>query len=389
MARSGPEARPGAAARTGAAPPLDAEAGSARRPDRNGRPNGVDPLTRQPDSPATRRDRDGVEIYDPLGLYAQPDRSHQPLRASWDPTAPTEGRTRERPDRSVKKQSALGRFVSTYGWRAYALPVLFAVTVLVVVDAVRGSDPATTVSGVPGLGHLSPRAASDGIIGGPAGDGQFPTDLPTGALPQGGNFAETGTGTWHVVPGASAQVGTGTDSVFRYTVEIEDGIDTTGFGGDESVAKLIESTLANPKSWTHDQKFAFRRVDQGDTEFRISLTSRESTRKACGYEIPIDSSCYNAELGRVVLSEVRWVRGAIAFEGDIGSYRQYLINHEVGHAIGYHQHQPCETDGGLAPVMMQQTFGTKNNDIATLEPDGVVPMDGKRCRFNPWPYPRG
>ncbi|WP_373283737.1 DUF3152 domain-containing protein [Nocardia tenerifensis] len=434
MARSGPEARPGAAARSGAAPPLDAEDGSThRRPDpaarrgsepaarsepestarrrsdlaggksgpaggkpdpAGGRPgpargNGAapetDPLAPQHDSP--RRDRDGVEIYDPLGLYGRPDRSHQPLRASWDPTG--EGRTRERPERGVKKQSALGRFVSTYGWRAYALPVLFAVTVLVIVDAVRGSDPVTTVAGVPGLGHLSPRAASDGIIGGPTGDGHFPADLPTGALPEGGKFAETGTGTWHVVPGSTPQVGAGTASVFRYTVEIEDGIDTSGFGGDESVAKLIESTLANPKSWTNDQKFGFRRVDQGDTEFRISLTSRESSRKACGFEIPIDSSCYNSELGRVVLSEVRWVRGAIAFEGDIGSYRQYQINHEVGHAIGYHQHQPCETDGGLAPVMMQQTFGTKNNDIAALEPDGVVPADGKRCRFNPWPYPRG
>lgn len=102
--------------------------------------------------------------------------------------------------------------------------------------------------------------------------------------------------------------------------------------------------------------------------FRVSLTSRQTTRTACGFEIEIDSSCYNSDLGRVVLSEARWVRGALAFEGDIGSYRQYLVNHEVGHAIGYHQHQPCETDGGLAPVMMQQTFGVENNVIATLDP---------------------
>ena len=38
--------------------------------------------------------------------------------------------------------------------------------------------------------------------------------------------------------------------------------------------------------------------------------------------------------------------------------------------------------------MMQQTFGTANNDIAQLDPEGVVPMNGKTCRFNPWPYPR-
>ncbi len=337
-------------------------------------------------------DENGVEVYDPLGLY-EPlvDRSYQPLRARWDPTAPDESRSRApRPERDTKKQSAVGRFIRTYGWRAYALPVLFVVTVLVIVDAVRGgTDPANMAGGAPGFGRLSPHAASAGIIGAPPGDGHFPTNLPTGALPDGGPFTENGRGTWHVVPGTTGQVGTGSESQFKYTVEIEDGVDTSGFGGDESVAKLVDSTLANPKSWAHDSKFAFRRIDQGQPDFRISLASRESSRKACGFDIPIDSSCFNADLRRVVLSEVRWVRGALAFEGDIGSYRQYQVNHEVGHAIGYHQHQPCETDGGLAPVMMQQTFGTKNNDIAALDPDGVVPMDGKRCRFNPWPYPRG
>ncbi len=344
-------------------------------------------------------------VYDPLGIYTGggsiasraidaegPEKlplPHQPLRASWDPTAPPEdARTRSRPQRETKKQSALGRFVSTYGWRAYALPVLLFVTVLVVVDAVRGGGEA--VGSAPGFGRLSEHSDKSGVIGAPPrGDGKFAADLPTGALPDGGPYAVTGAGTWHVVRGTTAQVGTGTEHVFTYTVEIEDGTDTSGIGGDNSVAKMVEATLANPKSWTHDSRFAFRRVDSGEPDFRLSLTSRETTRTACGFEIPIDSSCYNADLGRVVLSEARWVRGALAFDGDIGSYRQYLVNHEVGHAIGYHEHQPCESDGGLAPVMMQQTFGTRNNEIATLDPDGTVPMDGKKCRFNPWPYPRG
>lgn len=343
----------------------------------------------QTDSTSPQRDGDGVESYDPLGLYRQKgERSHQPLRARWDPTAPGDSRGRTRPDRDAKKQSALGRFVSTYGWRAYALPVLVVITVLVVVDAIRTTGT-SNVAVAPAPGSLSPRTASVGIIGAPPGDGHFPTDLPTGALPEGGPFAETGAGTWRVVAGTTAQVGFGTQNVFRYTVEIEDGVDTSALGGDAAVAKMIDSTLANPKGWSNDRKFAFRRVDQGGADFRISLTSRGSSRKECGFDIPIDTSCYNASSRRVVLSEVRWVRGALAFEGDVGSYRQYLINHEVGHAIGYHQHQACETDGGLAPVMMQQTFGTKNDDIAALDPHGVVPMDGKRCRFNPWPYPRG
>lgn len=363
-----------------------------------------------------RRGRPDGPIYDPLGLYvddsasetgpsvssgliASPDPTlptaedrplpHQPLRARWDPTSPpADARNRPRPDRETKKQSPLGRFVSTYGWRAYALPVLLVITVVVAVDAFRHTGDADT--GLPGFGRLSEHTAPpSGIIGGaPKGDGRYAADLPTGAVPPGGAYADSGAGTWHVVPGTTAQIGAGTQHVFTYTVEIENGVDTTGLGGDPAIGQMVDATLANPKSWTHDPRFALRRVDTGNPDFRISLTSRDTTRKSCGFEIPVDSSCYNADLGRVVLSEVRWVRGALAFQGDVGSYRQYQINHEVGHAIGYHEHQPCEIDGELAPVMMQQTFGTKNNDIAKLDPEGVVPMDGKTCRFNPWPYPR-
>ena len=40
----------------------------------------------------------------------------------------------------------------------------------------------------------------------------------------------------------------------------------------------------------------------------------------------------------------------------------------------------------LAPIMMQQTFSTSDNDAARFDPGSVKP-DGKTCRFNPWPYP--
>ncbi|QBJ95294.1 DUF3152 domain-containing protein [Rhodococcus sp. ABRD24] len=324
---------------------------------------------------------------------------HEPLRALWDPTRRNIGRPRvPRPDRGVKKQSRLGRFVSMYGWRAYAIPVLVVVTLLVLVDAVRSvGDTESTGSADPGFGVRSDSDGTDVIGVPPVADGNYAGTVPAGALPEGGPFTVAGAGTWHVVPGATGKIGEGTERVFRYTVEIEDGVDTAGFGGDESFGRMVDQTLGNPKSWTKDPRFAFQRIDQSDPalapggagpDFRISLTSQMTIRQACGYDIQLEVSCYNPGIDRVVLNEPRWVRGAIAFQGDIGSYRQYQINHEVGHAIGYQAHQPCETDGGLAPVMMQQSFGTANNDIAVLDPKGVVPMDGKVCRFNPWPYPR-
>jgi hypothetical protein len=324
----------------------------------------------------------------------------EPLRAQRDPVAEDSGRVRSNRDgrQRWRKRTWLGRFVSAYGWRAYALPVLTAVTVLTIYQMVEGAGGHQQVAHTgPAEGPRQAIQATVGteIIGAPPkGLTQFDVNLPTGVLPDGGPFTEVGAKTWHIVPGVEPQVGQGTTKVFNYTVEIEDGIDTTSYGGDEGFARLVSQTLANPKSWTHNPQFGFRRVDAsvpGNPDFRVSLTSPMTLREGCGYEIPIETSCYNPAYGpdaqrRVLINEARWVRGAVPFQGDVGSYRQYLINHEVGHAIGYARHEPCEDNGGLAPVMMQQTFSTADNDATRFDPDTVKP-DGKVCKANPWPYP--
>jgi hypothetical protein len=323
------------------------------------------------------------------------DEWREPLRAQRDPLAEDSGRPRSNRDerRRWRKQTRLGRFVSTYGWRAYALPALVALTVWVVYSTVSG----TSVSGTdedqgPAQGPPTIGAASTAIVGAPPkGLTQFDANLPTGILPDGGPYTEAGAKTWHIVAGSDPKIGQGTTKTFTYTVEIEDGIDTTSFGGDDNFARMVSQTLANPKSWTHNPQFAFTRIDSGEPDFRLSLTTPMTLREGCGYEIPIETSCYNPAFApdgqpRVFINEARWVRGAVPFQGDVGAYRQYLVNHEVGHAIGYQRHEPCAENGQLAPVMMQQTFSTSNNDDAKFDPESVK-ADGKTCRFNPWPYP--
>jgi len=326
----------------------------------------------------------------------------EPLRAQRDPLAGDAGRVRaNREDRSQwRKQSWLGRFVSTYGWRAYALPVLAVVTVVVLYQTIAGPHPSVPVAAPDSVG-APPVIGSQGttIIGAPPrGLTQFDVNLPTGILPDGGPFTEAGDKTFRTVPGTDPQVGQGTAKVFHYTIEVESGIDTAGYGGDDGFARMVTQTLSNPKSWTHNPQFAFVRVDDSSKtppDFRVSLTSPMTVREGCGYEIELEASCYNPSYTplsggepeqRVFLNEARWVRGAVPFQGDIGSYRQYLINHEVGHAIGYQHHEPCDKNGALAPIMMQQTFSTANDDAAKFDPDWVH-ADGKVCRPNSWPYP--
>lgn len=321
----------------------------------------------------------------------------EPLRAQRDPLSGESGRTRSnRDDRQRwRKQTWLGRFISTYGWRAYAVPVLAVITGVVLYQTVTGtSAPLPAEEGGPVQGPPTIGAASTDIIGAPPkGLTQFDANLPTGILPDGGPFTHAGAKSWHVVPGVTEKVGEGTVKSFTYTVEVEDGIDTTSYGGDQGFARMVSETLANPKSWTYNGQFAFTRIDAtsaDEPDFRVSLTSPLTVREGCGYEIELEASCYNPAYAgdepRVFVNEARWVRGAVPFQGDVGSYRQYLVNHEVGHAIGYQRHEPCGGDGELAPVMMQQTFSTNNNDASRFDP-GMVHPDGRTCRFNPWPYP--
>ena len=321
--------------------------------------------------------------------------ANRPLRALRDPLAADTGRARadREQHRKLRRQTRLGRFLSAYGWRAYALPVLAALTVVVLYQNVTGI--AGPVSEEPLKGPPKIGGSGTAIVGAPPrGLTEFDANLPAGILPAGGPFTESGEKTWSVVGGTTPQVGVGSAKVFRYTVEVEAGVDTSSFGGDEGFARMVTETLANPKSWIHNPQFAFQRVDADSVEepdFRVSLTTPMTIREGCGYEIEIETSCYNPVYGpdaepRVFINLARWVRGAVPFQGDIGSYRQYLINHEVGHAIGYTNHEPCDKNGALAPIMMQQTFSTSDNDASRFDPQFVKP-DGKNCRFNPWPYP--
>ncbi|MBD8506643.1 DUF3152 domain-containing protein [Hoyosella sp. G463] len=315
-------------------------------------------------------------------------------------------RTRQRQARRGPARHATAatsrRFRGT-GWRIAAAPLLVLALVVTVLHplARTGTDVGEVEARLSESAHGSIPLLDGGVHGTreghaeldapPSPNGGFPVDLPTGHLPDGGAYTTDGSGQWRIVPGGTEPIGAPGARVFRYTVEIEEGVDATSYGGDEAFARMVDATLANPKSWTGDPRFGFQRISDpahGEPDFRVSLTAAMTVREMCGYTIQLEVSCYNPIPGRVIVNDARWVRGAVPFQGDIGSYRQYVINHEVGHAIGCAAHVPCDAEGGLAHVMMQQTLSVANDDIAQLDPHGDVPADGLACRYNPWPFPQ-
>lgn len=312
--------------------------------------------------------------------HARPRRGgEQPLRASWDPERRAQVSAAGRARSNRRPTNPLRHFTHTWGWRAYAIPVLLLVTGFVVVDAVRTPDPTNATE------SASQQPQAPDVLPAPA---NFTGPIPAmGELPAGGDYEASGEGTFRVVGGGYERVGERTAKDFTYTVEVENGINTTAFGGDDSVAHMVDATLTNPKSWTADGNVAFSRIDSGDPDFRVSLATPATVRDNCGYDIKLETSCYNSTTERVYLNLSRWVRGALSFAGDVGSYRQYQINHEVGHAIGHPEHLPCPADGGLAPVMMQQTLSLKNSDLYTLSPEALIPDNDDSCHYNPWPFP--
>jgi hypothetical protein len=273
-------------------------------------------------------------------------------------------------------------FAHRYGWRAYALPILVVVTVaaLLTTDQVRHRAAAAPVAH-PAVAHTtsasSPPVAPSNIPLQDDVSGQRinPTALKAAALPPGGPYTESATGTFRTLKGTSPKVGSG--PLFRYSIDVENGVTGVDLAQYEH---LVVTTLSDPRSWS-GHGVTLQRVDSGPREFRVSLTSAMTVRKLCGYDIPVETSCYakagpNNDANRVVLNVARWVRGASAYLGNVNLYRVYMINHEDGHALGHNHAHQC-LPGGLAPAMMQQTFGLRST------------ATGKFCQANPWPYPPG
>ena len=124
----------------------------------------------------------------------------------------------------------------------------------------------------------------------------------------------------------------------------------------DCIGNLITSILNDTRGWVKVTEKEFQLVEGTEKEFEFIFASPEKTDELC-YPLETNGiySCRNED--QIIINFFRWVNGAIDFGSDLETYRLYLINHEVGHILGW-GHVGCPKEGALAPVMMQQSKST-------------------------------
>lgn len=175
-----------------------------------------------------------------------------------------------------------------------------------------------------------------------------------------------GSGAFTTASGQGPRFGTRGRYV-RYVVQVEvgSGVEPAAF------AAAVDETLSHAQGWTAAGRWSFQRFSTGPTELTILLASAVTTQRLCDSQGLLTRGETSCRVGRnAVINLKRWQLAVPWYSGKLREYQHMVVNHEVGHFIGF-GHVLCPGNGQLAPVMQRQTYG----------------MQG--CTTNSWPYPRG
>jgi hypothetical protein len=133
----------------------------------------------------------------------------------------------------------------------------------------------------------------------------------------------------------------------------------------EGFDDVVRATLTDERGW---ERAGFRfALDGADAPHTVVLAEGHEVDELCA---PYDTGGrFSCQIGPIVaLNADRWREATPQWTGDLATYRQMLVNHEVGHLLGQnHPEVSCPGPGEPAPVMTQQS--TSLGD----------------CLPNPWP----
>jgi hypothetical protein len=127
-------------------------------------------------------------------------------------------------------------------------------------------------------------------------------------------------------------------------------------------AEDVRDILGDARGWTLGGSVAFQPV-ASNADLRVILASPNAVEQAHS----ICSRHYSCRVGdSVYINDRNWRNSTSAFRdagGDLSTYRDYLINHEVGHFLGF-GHYDCPSQGSRAHVMQQQSISLQGCEPA-------------------------
>lgn len=190
-------------------------------------------------------------------------------------------------------------------------------------------------------------------------------------LEEPGPVPEKGSGRFEYAPG-TGQVFGRTGPLRRYRVAVEQGAEEDP----ATFAATVDRVLGDPRSWPAGGRLRLQRVPgTAAHDFTVHLATPDTAARMCaaaGVDIRVNGRPYTScrTTSKVIINLERWRRSVphvVEAQVPLETYRAYVINHEVGHELGY-GHERCPGPRRPAPVMMQQTLF----------------LNG--CVVNPWPY---
>lgn len=158
-----------------------------------------------------------------------------------------------------------------------------------------------------------------------------------------------------------------------YTIESQGYID----GDMDEFAQNAHITLNDPRGWSLNGYVKFIRYPSNaipppdKRQLRMILASPEIIAQMPGCSGKLSCQWNNC----VFINDHRWCYGSPNRPSSLAEYRQYVVNHEVGHWFGLkHVILECSPNNPvLAPVMKQQSRGLHNCIPTTW------PLDFEKC----------
>ncbi|GAA2183432.1 hypothetical protein GCM10009785_26960 [Brooklawnia cerclae] len=164
---------------------------------------------------------------------------------------------------------------------------------------------------------------------------------------------------------------TANPDVRTYVVRVESSVPLDP----DAVATQVQSILDDPRGWSSGERVAFSLVPGGSpADLVITIGSPPTVDQACG---DLNAGgLWSCRVGNGVnLNSDRWFYATPTWSSEsVDDYHVYLVNHEVGHYIGF-GHVGCPAAGGLSPVMQQQSI-----DLGGCLPNGWPDVTGEAAQ---------